>query len=114
MYWVLRIWHLQIFNTLYRALTKLVIVSMSLNCKRPSGIYCNLEKSSAKYMLYPGKKPSKLHVVAPEEFNAFVQEDLDSTFLALLSRTVGIDRDSKDGTGYFRLDDLMARTSAGT
>ena len=48
-------------------------------------------RNGRKYMLYPAKKPSELRVVAPEEFNSFVQEDLDSTFLAVLLPTVGID-----------------------
>ena len=39
-------------------------------------------------MLYPARKPAKIRVAAPEEFNAFVEEDIDSTFMALLLPSV--------------------------
>ena len=48
-------------------------------------------RNGRKYMLYPAKKPSELCDVAPEEFNSFVQEDLNSTFVAVLLPTVGIE-----------------------
>jgi hypothetical protein len=43
-----------------------------------------------KYMLNPAKKLAKIRVVTPEEFNAFVEENLESTFLALLLPSVDI------------------------
>src|SRR5579859_7287815 len=41
-------------------------------------------------MLHPAKKPAKIRIATPEEFNAFVEEDRDATFLALLLPSVDI------------------------
>ena len=45
-------------------------------------------RNGRKYMLYPAKKATKIRVAAPEEFNAFVEEDVNSTFMALLLPSV--------------------------
>jgi len=67
-------------------------------------------RNGRKYMLYPAKKPSTLHVVAPEEFNSFVQEDLDSTFLAVLLPTVGIEENGHGPIPAGMEKDISGRT----
>jgi Reverse transcriptase (RNA-dependent DNA polymerase) len=47
-------------------------------------------------MLYPARKPSKIRVVDPIEFNAFVEEDPDTTFLAVLLPLIDIGENDQE------------------
>jgi len=53
-------------------------------------------RNGRHYTLHPARKPAKIRVVTPEDFRAFVHEDLDRTNIAYLLPMVDLDTASAD------------------